>query len=119
MSDLKMSAPLLHINMPLAHKFRAIILVNVTEYNLRHHSEKEDDKFHCYIIFIAVAARHACWAGMRLLPCCLHAQIVNAGQCLGLSVFSTTFFPYNLGQITHPTLQMPTDTPGQLFHFLH
>lgn len=46
-SDLKMTALLLYINVPLAHKFRAIILVNVTNYSLRHHSEKEAHKFHC------------------------------------------------------------------------
>lgn len=42
-----MSAPLLHINMPLEHKFKAIILVNVIKYNLRHHSEKEAHKSPC------------------------------------------------------------------------
>lgn len=46
-SDLKMSALLLHFNMALAHKLRAIILVNVTKYNLRHHNEKEAHKSHC------------------------------------------------------------------------
>lgn len=42
-----MSALLLHINVPLVYESRAIILVNVTKYNLRHHSEKEDHKSHC------------------------------------------------------------------------
>lgn len=36
-SDLKMRALLLHINTTLAHEFKAIILVLVTKYSLRHH----------------------------------------------------------------------------------